>query len=167
MDYSETLLTIAELAVALAGFAGLITVIGRDRHSKSTVADALRLRMMLELALTAAAFALLPLPFIRPEIYEPELWRLASGIHIIAGIGITGFGVYRYRTVGPDPDPRSISVSVSGLAAIAIFVNLYNVLGVDAANAFYLYLASLLLSLGVAGLKFIAVAGSIFDVAES
>ncbi len=50
MEHSDTLLTIAELAVALAGFASLVSVIGRRQNNTSRAVDSIRLQMMLEVA---------------------------------------------------------------------------------------------------------------------
>ncbi len=145
----------------------MVSVLGRDRASKSAAADVLSLRIMLEVTLLNAALAVFPLPFLEPGTLEPGIWRIASGLHLIGGIGLASFGIYRYRIGLPDPDPLWISVLVTGLSVISLLVDFANVVGVAGANAFSLFLAALLLSLTVGGLKFIVVAGSIFDVAES
>jgi len=50
MEHRYTLLTIAEIAVALAGLASIVSVITQRTDESSRVADSYRLRLMLEVA---------------------------------------------------------------------------------------------------------------------
>ena len=60
-DFSETLVGIAEIAVALAGFTGVVVVFGSRSHGSWHPGDRLRLSFLLESSLTAGGFALLTL----------------------------------------------------------------------------------------------------------
>ena len=60
-DYSETLVGIAEIAVALAGFTGVVVVFGSRSQGSWHPGDRLRLSFLLESSLTAGGFALLTL----------------------------------------------------------------------------------------------------------
>ncbi|PCI79755.1 MAG: hypothetical protein COB20_03995 [SAR86 cluster bacterium] len=59
--YIETLLGIAQLAIALAGFSGVVIVFGSRREGAWHPGDNLRLAFLIESSLTAAGFALLAL----------------------------------------------------------------------------------------------------------
>ena len=61
LDYSETLIGIAELAVALAGFTGVAVAFGSRDRGTWHPGDRLRLHFLLESSLTAGGFALLTL----------------------------------------------------------------------------------------------------------
>ncbi len=61
LDYPETLIGIAEIAVALAGFTGVAVAFGSRDHGAWHPGDRLRLSFLLESSLTAAGFALLSL----------------------------------------------------------------------------------------------------------
>jgi hypothetical protein len=61
LDFPETLIGIAELAVALAGFTGVAVAFGSRDHGSWHPGDQLRLSFLLESSLTAAGFALLTL----------------------------------------------------------------------------------------------------------
>ena len=158
MEHRETLLTIAELAVALAGFASLVSVIGGRPNDASRVSASLRLRAMLEIALRNAAFALLPLPFLQFAPSDPVVWRISSGVYVAA---TAGHFLLRLRSTDP-PGESWHSVSNRILFSITVLVGLANVFGFGGSNAFSLYLANLLLGLGAAGLSFISVATSVF-----
>jgi hypothetical protein len=157
VEHSDTLLTIAELAVALAGFASLVSIIGRRRNDATR--DSFRLRMMLEVSFRNALFALLPLPFLQLVPSDPIIWRISSGLYLVAIVGHT---ILRLRT--NVPGERSFSGSMWVLVALTVVAGVANVLGLGGSYAFSLYLANLLLGLFAAGLSFISVADSVFGI---
>jgi hypothetical protein len=67
-DFSETLVGIAEIAVALAGFTGVVVVFGSRSEGSWESGDRLRLSFMLESSLTAGGFALLTLVLL--QVFE-------------------------------------------------------------------------------------------------
>jgi hypothetical protein len=160
VEHRDTLLTIAELAVALAGFASLVSVIGGRQNDTSRIVASLRLRGMLEVAFRNAAFALLPLPFLQLAPSDPMVWRISSGLYIVMTVG---HFLFRLRHDGPAGEGW-LSVARLILLSITVLAGLANVLGLGGSNAFSLYLANLLLGLGAAGLSFMSVAASVFRV---
>jgi len=156
MEHRDTLLTIAEIAVALAGFASIVSVIARRADDSSRTADAARLRMMLEVALRNAGFAVLPLPFLQLAPSDPTVWRISSGVYVVVALI---YGAIRLRAQR-GLNPRWFTISVQSLLAMTTIASLANVLGLGGANAFSLYLASLLFGLSVAGLAFLSVVAS-------
>jgi hypothetical protein len=135
VDHSGTLLTIAELGIALAGFATLATAIARRQDGQSPVLGP-RLIQMLEVALRNVAFAVLPLPFLAWFSSDPTLWRACSGLYLGT---VWAHGYFRLRGSG-------------------LFVGIANVIGLAGSNAFSLYIANLMLGLGASGLTFLSVA---------
>jgi hypothetical protein len=158
LEHRDTLLTIAELAVALAGFASLVSVIGGRVNDAPRISASLRLRAMLEIALRNAAFALLPLPFLQFAPSDPSVWRVSSGVYVAATAAHVLFGLRSAAAL------REGWHSVSNLIlfSITVVVGLANVFGLAGSNAFSLYLGNMLLGLGAAGLSFISVATSVF-----
>ena len=57
---ADLMLTVAEIAVAFAGFAGLVTVIAQRLSGADTSVAAIRLQGMLVLSLLVAAFSFVP-----------------------------------------------------------------------------------------------------------
>ena len=160
MEPGDTLLTIAEIAIALAGFASLISVIGRRTSEHARATGSLRLRLMLEVSFRNAAFALLPLPFIGLGPSDETLWRTFSGIYlVVTTIHVT----MRVRSAEADSERLlgSPSLIVFGFTVVA---SVANVLGLGGEHAFSLYLTNILLGLGSGGLMFLSVAATIFDV---
>ena len=167
MDQPDTLLTLAEISVAIAGFAGIISMLGRGRSTKSTAADALRVQQMLEMALLNALFALAPLPFLASGEAGAATWRVGCGLHLGASVFLTVLGIWRFRTRLPEADPIWISIAISAGAAASALVDAWVLLGFAAAEAFSFYLATLVLSMTSAGLKFIAVCTSLIRSSEN
>lgn len=163
MDHLDTLLTIAEIAVALAGFASIVSVIAQRAEESSRVADSHRLRIMLEVALRNAGFAVLPLPFLEMAPSDPVVWRVGSGLYLAVALV---HGVVRLKTqmaIGP----RWFTNSTKLLLTATSVACLANIFGLGGAHAFSLYLASLLLGLSASGLAFLAVAASALGFAKS
>jgi hypothetical protein len=158
VEHKDTLLTIAEIAVALAGFASLVSVIGGRQNDASRVFASLRLRVMLEVAFRNAAFALLPLPFLQLAPSDPMVWRISSGLYVVVAVGHTFLRWRRNTSTGEG----WLNVPSWILLSISVVVGLANVLGMGGLNAFSLYLANLLLGLCAAGLSFLSVADSVF-----
>ena len=153
MDHSGTLLTIAELGIALAGFATLATAIARRQDGQSPVLGP-RLIQMLEVALRNVAFAVLPLPFLAWFSSDPTLWRACSGLYLGT---VWAHGYFRLRGSGFF-EQGWFGISNLALLAITSFVGIANVIGLAGSNAFSLYIANLMLGLGASGLTFLSVA---------
>ena len=59
MDFPEVLIGLTEIAVALAGFTGVVVVFGSRSAGSWLPGDRLRMGFMLEASLTAGGFSLL------------------------------------------------------------------------------------------------------------
>jgi len=163
VEPGDTLLTTAEIAIALAGFASLISVIGRRPSDVSRATGSLRLRLMLEVSFRNAAFALLPLPFLQIAPSDPTLWRIFSGLYLVV---TTIHVAVRLRT-GDANSGRLLAFPSLILFGVTVGASVANVLGLGGAQAFSLYLANILLGLGSGGLMFLSVAATVFDVDRS
>ena len=85
MTDSDFLFTVAEVGVAFAGFAGLVTILarrmGQGTESQAEVHLLYRMLLVSMLTVAAALFPHLPLRF---GASEPETWRIASGVFFAA-----------------------------------------------------------------------------------
>jgi hypothetical protein len=97
----DNLSLVAELSIALAGFASLVAIIGRRQGRDSTKIDAIRLQWMLGLSLFTAACALLPSVPFYAGVSENSTWRLCSGVFAVSGGTII---VYTFRRLARIPD---------------------------------------------------------------
>ena len=80
MDVTEILIGITEIAIALAGFTGVVVAFGSRREGSWHPGDRLRLGFLLEASLTAAGFALLGLLLVSTELNQATAWVLCSAL---------------------------------------------------------------------------------------
>jgi len=78
VDFPEILVGIAEIAVALAGFTGVVVALGSRSRGSWHPGDWLRLYFLLESSLTAGGFALLTLLFLSAFRAPADAWTTAS-----------------------------------------------------------------------------------------
>ena len=86
MEITESLTTFAELAIALAGFAGLLTAFQKRQITWSDQ-ERFRIRMLLMVCFGIMAFALMPKAFVDSAIAQELMWRLLT-------IGWSLFAIY-------------------------------------------------------------------------
>ena len=84
MPLSETLHLIAELAVAFAGFASLVSIIGRRRGRDAPKIDADRIQGMLEASLLVAAFAIIPILGHEAGLSISVAWQASAGLFAVS-----------------------------------------------------------------------------------
>lgn len=70
MEPTDVLGTVAEIAVAFAGFSGLVATLGRREQGALFTEDRVRLAVLLGASLSTTAFALLPARAEDPEVIE-------------------------------------------------------------------------------------------------
>lgn len=168
MERADLLLTIAEIAIAFAGFASIVSVLGRRRSSDDPRLDALRLRAMLESALTVVVFALAPFIPNAFGLSEAATWRFAAIAFLIwNGIGLV---IFRRRTRALAE--QDITPPTRGYVALMLIVELLLqipllavALGLFPHVAAALYLVALLTALLQAGIFFMRVVGSLLVAA--
>jgi hypothetical protein len=110
MSAKEELLAIAEIAVALIGFSGLIFVVQARNVTELETRDLSALAMIIGAGSIALAFALLPLPLSHLGLADPVFWRVLSGLFgaaMLAASGVFHLVNRRLRKAGhPERTPR-------------------------------------------------------------
>ena len=102
---SDFLFTVAEVATAFAGFAGLVTVVAQRTGGKATALQLNLLRNMLLLALLIVLASLAPHVPLRLGVSETGAWRIAATGFFVGWLGYVSISVpsaYRFvRDVNP------------------------------------------------------------------
>ena len=157
MDPNEALLTIAEIAIATIGFAGIMSAL---RPSSSHAADAmhrLRLRLMVEASASVMIFAFLP--FVLLGLVDSEkIWALGSGILAITSPLLVGSIYVRQRRLfgtGLIRETLLFDTSVVIMAALVEIALVVNCLSEIFESHFAAYLLGVLFPLAVAVAMFI------------
>lgn len=86
VDPFDTMQTLAEIAVGLVGFSGMVAVFIRRTGGEGEIA-AFRVANLLSLGFTALFLALVPIGLAMSGLDGPELWQAASGTQA-AAIGV-------------------------------------------------------------------------------
>ena len=152
MTESDILLTVAELAVAFAGFASLAGILGQRRSSDSVNVNTVRLQAMLESALVVFVFALLPF---LPELFgfsETAAFRIAAvGFVTINLIRLVAFarGFSKFREGGIIMKWTVVVVSMQVTSILALLAVSIDVVGEHTAAAYILALFLILFASGV------------------
>jgi hypothetical protein len=82
-DTVEPLFIFAEVAIALAGFASLVTVIDRG-GSDPLALDANRLRNLIDVSLIVVVFSLFPMVPFEFGVSVESAWRLSAAVFLVA-----------------------------------------------------------------------------------
>jgi hypothetical protein len=86
MPEAEILLTVAEVAVAFAGFASLVSILGRGTADADPVVLSLRMRAMLISSLLVVGFSLVPVIFDTYGAPPHQAWTGASLMMLITSL---------------------------------------------------------------------------------
>ena len=158
MDAFESLRSLSEVAVALAGFTGIVAVLGQRAGGQWSPLEWLRLRMLLETSLAVVFLSLLPELFHELEALERLTWRLADGIQALIHAGGIVLLYLRFQKLDPSEWPSEerwltialvpASVAIVSLQGLAAF-------GALASYGFFLFLLGLIYLLGIAALHFV------------
>jgi len=162
LDYSETLIGLAELAVALAGFAGVAVAFGSRDHGAWHPGDRLRLHFLLESSLAAGGFAILTLVLLHALPDSEALpWQLGSALwalYMPLSLWASHRRIEENRTKHGDIDQfaNRIVFSIFAFLIAAQIVNV--VLWQD----FFPLLAALCFNLAGAAMQFLRLIRSVF-----
>ncbi len=129
LDHTETLVGIAEIAIALAGFSGVVVVFGSRSSGQWDPGDRLRLTFLLEAGFTAGGFALATLALLSLPIESALVWAIVSGSWAVFMCGSLYSSSRRMRTNRNNHgDVDDVSNRIVFLAfAILIVIQLANV----------------------------------------
>jgi hypothetical protein len=157
VDPNEALLTIAEIAIATIGFAGIMSAL---RPSSSHSADAmhrLRLRLMVEASASVMIFAFLPF-VLRGLVDSDRIWMFGSGVLAVTSPLLVGSIYVRQRRLFGSGLIRETLLFDTFVVASAVVVEIaliVNCLGIFFEPRFAAYLMGVLFPLGVAVAMFI------------
>ena len=168
MEYSDLLLTVAEVAVAFAGFASIVGILGQRSASSPRRLNAFRMRVMLLHSLVVVAFSLVPFLIHSYGVQEETVWRASSGLYVIASMLMVVPLARRLRALRLD----GIATGWAGYVAVPVVVleltlSLGNALGLTQQVAAAVYLTVLALRLFLSGLAFSLLIFSFITPSES
>ena len=164
LENTDTLLAMAEIAAAFAGFAALVSVIRRASDQPAdAVHDLLRLRLVISSSVAGVAAALIPVGLAGYGLDSGLIWRLAALIFLVFDNGIIVSFIGSYKPVrGSFPPDRLAVILVTALEAVEQVSLMAVVLGLTFGNGPALYVTALIANICQAGFIFVRFVGSAF-----
>ena len=154
---SDVLFLLAEVAVAFAGFAGVVAIFQARLSQDAPSFDLFRFWVMLASSLSLLGFSLLPLVFHFLGSSQSAVWRLSSLVLAVFTVANAIFIVRlirsRVEAVVASLDP-AITVAANVTYAITLITQIANVFGALGGPRFGLYLVGLLMVLLGAAVNF-------------
>ena len=142
MEPGEALGIAAQIAVALAGFAGVVVVFRREAVHEWSDIDKLRLRLLLANSMLPLALSMLGLVLVTIEPEPPGIWRWCSGILLVTtmsfvmAIGKT-FRRLNFRNPQRQRVTRLIFFVFAAFGTAAMLLQLYNIASLAAFWPFF------------------------------
>jgi len=156
LEASDTLLTLAEISLGLAGFAGIVVVFGRGPGALPP-ADSLRLVALVGASFGTLFLSLIPIALGFVGVAEPELWQWSSAIMVALIVPGHVIGALHIRRIAAEMFEVT-PVYLLGIGACLLLSNLIaqicNCLGVASLPNFGVYLFGLIVYLGFAATQF-------------
>ena len=115
-DPQATLTTIAEVSVALAGFTGVVAVLGSRRDHEWTPEERLQLRTLVETSLTALFLSFAPSVLGLVMTSESAVWRLAN--LLLGAMHLASITMFIARTKVAKPTGGQLALLASGFSVI-------------------------------------------------
>lgn len=165
LENTDTLLSMAEIAAAFAGFAALVSVIRRASDQPAeAVHDLLRLRLVISSSVAGVAAALIPIGLAGYGLDAGITWRLAAVIFLVFDSGIIFSFIRTYKPVrGTFPPDRFAVIVVSALEVVEQTSLAAVIFGFAFGNAPALYVTALIANLCQMGFVFVRFVGSAFQ----
>jgi hypothetical protein len=156
LDAFDTLLTLSEVSLGLAGFAGIVVVFGRGRGELAP-ADSFRLLVLVGCSLGTLFLSLIAIALNAVGVSEPGLWQWNSAILIALAVPAHVFTFARLRRDAAEIievlPMRLIPFGMVGFA-VNFVAQICNALGVGWTPSFGVYLFGLILYLMFAAAQF-------------
>jgi hypothetical protein len=132
MEPGEALGIAAQIAVALAGFAGVVVVFRREAVHEWSGVDKLRLRFLLANSILPLGLSMLGLMLLTIKPLPPEIWRWCSGILLVATVSFVTASTKSFRRLNlpnaeRDRATRLIFFLFSVFGVAAMLLQLYNI----------------------------------------
>ncbi len=154
MVASDELLTIAELAIGLAGFSGV--VIAFSYRGKLRPTDRYRFVGLFTQALTVAFLSFVPFGFYHAGQVGPAIWRASSGVAVLFWLFNTWLIAARLRPdfSAEEALPKYAEGTLWAFGVLGLLLHLANLAGWPVAPGALFYLAGLVLQLAIAAFFF-------------
>lgn len=156
-DPFDALFTVAEVGIALAGFSGVVAILGRRGAGEWSAPDWLRLAMLLSFSFGAVGFSLLPTLLLGLGVGEASAWALSSlllALFLLTAYVLVTRRLAQLGDAATRQFPRATGIAVAALSLPVLVVLLLNAAGVLFSREFGPFFLGMLWLLALGGLQF-------------
>ncbi len=149
LDPQDALTTVAEIAIAIAGFSGVAAVLGRRSAGEWAPVDVFRLRLLLRASFAIVILCFLPIVLSSASVAPKMTWALSSGAWLVWFGTSIAFGLRKARRIAKftgESIERRYAALIGSLAVGAFTLHALNVVVIQEA---WPYLAGLVAGLTV------------------
>ena len=165
MESSDTLLTLAELGAAFAGFSALVSVLKGRRGQPAAAHDILRLRIVIATSVVVVAASLVPVALTNFNLSERAVWGVSAVVLLALDYAVILSFVRSYQPVRGEFPPDRTAVGLYGSLEIVEQLGLVAViLNVRPELNYALYVTALVLNICQAAMVFVRYIESEFSV---
>ncbi|MCP5180761.1 MAG: hypothetical protein H6994_12820 [Pseudomonadales bacterium] len=125
----EVLLALAQIAVSIIGFSGVVVTLGRAEKERWSASELLQLRTLVEPSMVVLLGSLLPLLIALADVSPEHLWRVANAG--LLGLHAIGHGLFLARGAkhkSAVTRSQQIISAMSVLVYVAQFASVFNVI---------------------------------------
>ena len=167
VDVTGNLLNIAEISVAFAGFAALVSILRQRGTHADALHDILRLRIVISTSMVVVVAALIPVGLASFHLSERLVWGISAGTLLLFNYGVLYSFIKSYKPVEDRFPPDNFAVGVVAslefvdqAALILVLFNFWPDLN------YPLYLAALIFNICQAAFVFVRFVASEFSAKE-
>jgi hypothetical protein len=148
---------IAELAVALAGFSGVVTALRGGKSKEWERADLVRLVGMLHASFLAGGLALVPFIFFHFGLRDGAVWGFSGAVGaLVQAARLAGRRARTFSSIGLPESGRASYWTFRAITVVTMLLYFSQAIGVPFGRTFGPYLVALLLHLSASAALFYA-----------
>ena len=157
IEPAAALSTAAQIAVTLAGFAGVVVVFGRRSFDEWSRVDRFRLQLLLTTSAHALALCMGSMLLLATGLSEPLVWAWSSGVTLASFVPIGAIGLRTFRSFPRDELQAAAASKVSfyGVSVIALASALLQIYNVLTARAFWPFFSLVVVAILASTLQFV------------
>jgi hypothetical protein len=154
MEPNEALGIAAQVAVTLAGFAGVVNVFKPDSPDRWTRLDRTRLQLLLHNSLCPLAYSLMGMLLLTIKPQPESIWRWCSAFGLVFQAPGAFIAFKNARHLTPDEFRHTSRILLYGIGAMGALTLLLQVYNVAVLNLFWPFFLSIVMHLMAGMLQF-------------
>lgn len=154
MEANEALGVAAQVAVALAGFAGVVVVFRPDSVHAWSRLDRTRLQLLLHNSLCPLAYALFGMLLLTIKPAPVWIWRECSLFGLLFQMPGAIIAFRNARTLSPEEKKNTSKTLLYGIGAMGVLTLLLQIFNVAVLNQFWPFFLSIVMHLMAGMLQF-------------